>query len=54
MRTIQFYRQPNGECPVETFLDALSGKRAQKNGFAKKTQKTPAKEIATALRRRAE
>lgn len=109
MRTIQFYRLPNGECPVETFLDALSGKQAQKvvwvlrlieelervpaqyfkklvntegiwevraqlgtdafrllgffaeptvfvltNGFAKKTQKTPSREIATALRRRAE
>lgn len=109
MRTIQFYRLPNGECPVETFLDALSGKQAQKvlwvlrlieelervpgqyfkklvnteniwevriqlgndafrllgffaqptlliltNGFAKKSQKTPAKEIATTIRRRAE
>jgi len=109
MRTIQFYRLPNGECPVEQFLDALSGKQAQKvlwvlrlveeldpvpgqyfkklvnsediwevriqlgndafrllgffaqptllvltHGFAKKTQKTPTKEIATALRRRAD
>lgn len=109
MRAIQFYRLPNGECPVETFLDALSGKQAQKvvwvlrlieelervpthyfkklvnsdgiwevrvqlgndafrllgffaeptmlvltNGFAKKRQKTPAQEIATALRRRAD
>lgn len=109
MRSIQFYRQPNGACPVEGFLDSLSGKQAQKvlwvlrlveelehvpgqylkklvnaediwevrvqlgndafrllgffaqptvlmltNGFAKKTQKTPVQEIATAVRRRAE
>ena len=109
MRSIQFYRQSNGACPVEVFLDSLSGKQAQKvlwvlrlveelepvpgqylkklvntadiwevrvqlgndafrllgffaqptvlvltNGFAKKTQKTPAQEIATAIRRRAE
>jgi phage-related protein len=109
MRAIHFYRLPNGECPIEAFLDSLSGRQAQKviwvlrlveeletvpgqyfkklvssggiwevriqlgndafrllgffaqptilvltNGFAKKTQKTPPQEIATALRRRAD
>ena len=30
MRTINFYRLPNGQSPVETFLDSLTGKQAQK------------------------
>ena len=30
MRTIEFYRTPNGNCPVENFLDSLTGKQAQK------------------------
>ena len=30
MRTINFYRQPNGKSPVEEFLDSLTGKQAQK------------------------
>ena len=30
MRTINFYRTESGDCPVEEFLDALSGKQAQK------------------------
>ena len=30
MRTIHFYRLPNGQSPVETFLDSLTGKQAQK------------------------
>lgn len=30
MRTIQFYRQQSGSCPVEEFLDSLDGKQAQK------------------------
>ena len=30
MRTIQFYRLPNGDSPVEEFLDSLTGKQAQK------------------------
>jgi phage-related protein len=107
MRTVKFYRLPNGQSPVETFLDSLTGKQAQKvlwvlqlieeletiprqyfkklvdsegiweiriqfgndifrllgffdggtlliltNGFAKKTQQTPAQQIALAVRRR--
>lgn len=107
MRRIEFYRLPNGQSPIETFLDSLTGKQAQKvlwvlqlveemettprqyfkklvdsegtwevriqfgndifrllgffdggtlliltNGFAKKTQKTPAQEIALAIRRK--
>jgi phage-related protein len=107
MRTINFYRRPNGQSPIEEFLDSLTGKQAQKvlwvlalieeleiiprqyfkklvdseelwevrvqfgndifrllgffdggslliltNGFAKKTQKTPSKEIALAIRRK--
>jgi len=107
MRTVNFYRLPNGNSPVEEFLDSLTGKQAQKvlwvlqlieeldgiprqyfkklvdsegiwevriqfgndifrllsffdggtlliltNGFAKKTQKTPAQEIALAVRRK--
>jgi len=109
MRTINFYRLPNGQSPIETFLDSLTGKQAQKvlwvlqlieelesvprqyfkklvdgegiwevriqfgndifrllgsfdngtlliltNGFAKKTQKTPSREIALAIRRKNE
>ena len=30
MRTVIFYRTSRGDCPVETFLDSLSGKQAQK------------------------
>jgi len=30
MREIRFYRTESGACPVEGFLDALSGKQAQK------------------------
>lgn len=30
MRTTRFYRTPTGFCPVEEFLDSLSGKQAQK------------------------
>lgn len=107
MRTIIFYRLPNGQSPIETFLDSLTGKQAQKvlwvlqlveeletiprqyfkklvdsegiwevriqfggdifrllgffdggrlliltNGFAKKTQKTPAQEIELATQRK--
>ena len=29
-RTIRFYRTSSGKCPVEEFLDSLSGKTAQK------------------------
>jgi phage-related protein len=109
MRTVDFYRLPKGNSPVEEFLDSLTGKQARKvlwvlqlieeldviprqyfkklvdgesiwevriqfgndifrllgffdgstlliltNGFAKKTQKTPAQEIALAVRRKEE
>jgi phage-related protein len=30
MRTINFYRLPNGQSPIEKFLDSLTGKQAQK------------------------
>ena len=30
MREIRFYRTESGACPVEEFLDSLSGKQAQK------------------------
>ncbi len=30
MRTVDFYRLPNGNSPVEVFLDSLTGKQAQK------------------------
>ena len=30
MREIRFYRTPSGNCPVEEFLDSLTGKVAQK------------------------
>lgn len=30
MREIRFYRSAAGHCPVEAFLDTLSGKQAQK------------------------
>ncbi|MDP3451294.1 MAG: type II toxin-antitoxin system RelE/ParE family toxin [Anaerolineaceae bacterium] len=30
MRSINFYRLPNGKCPVEQFLNSLTGKPAQK------------------------
>ena len=107
MRTIEFYRNLTGRCPVEEFLDSLTSKQAQKvawvlqliedlpmvpgqylqklvssediwevraqqggdifrllgffdganliiltNAFAKKTQKTPAQEIALAIQRK--
>ena len=107
MRTINFYRTESGDCPVEEFLDSLTGKQAKKvlwvlrlveelervpsqyfkklvdtadiwevrvqlgssifrllgffdepavlvltSGFAKKTQKTPPQEIATAEKRK--
>ncbi len=30
MREVIFYKLPNGECPVEIFLDSLTGKQADK------------------------
>ena len=30
MRTINFYRRPTGQSPIEEFLDSLTGKQAQK------------------------
>lgn len=30
MRVIRFYQTETGHCPVEAFLDSLSGKQAQK------------------------
>lgn len=30
MRTVRFYRSESGTCPIEDFLDSLSGKQAQK------------------------
>lgn len=109
MREVIFYKLPNGDCPVEVFLDSLTGKQADKitwvlsavedlqlvpkqffkklvgtediwevriefggdifrllgffdkgnlvvltNGFTKKTQKTPSKEIALAEKRKKE
>ena len=30
MRTVNFYRLPNGNSPIEAFLDSLTGKQAQK------------------------
>jgi len=30
MRTVTFYRLPNGQSPIESFLDSLTGKQAQK------------------------
>jgi len=30
MRSVNFYRLPNGRSPVEEFLDSLAGKQAQK------------------------
>ena len=30
MRTVNFYRTDSGNCPVEDFLDSLSGKQTQK------------------------
>ena len=109
MISVDFYRTESGNCPVEEFLDSLSGKQAQKvawvlrlieeldivpaqyltklvntdnlwevriqfggnifrilgffdsstfliltNGFAKKSQKTPRREIDLATRRKNE
>ncbi|HQY65777.1 MAG TPA: hypothetical protein PLD38_00725 [Pyrinomonadaceae bacterium] len=30
MREVIFYKLPNGDCPVEVFLDSLTGKQADK------------------------
>lgn len=30
VRTVNFYRRNNGKCPVEEFLDSMTGKQAQK------------------------
>jgi hypothetical protein len=30
MRTVNFYRLPNGQSLIETFLDSLTGKQVQK------------------------
>jgi phage-related protein len=30
MRMVNFFRTPNGQSPVEAFLDSLTGKQAQK------------------------
>jgi phage-related protein len=30
MRSVLFYHHPNGQCPIELFLDSLTGKQAQK------------------------
>ncbi len=30
MRTVIFFRLPNGQSPIESFLDSLTGKQAQK------------------------
>ena len=30
MRIVNFYRSPNGQSPIEEFLDSLNGKQAQK------------------------
>ena len=30
MREVRFYRTKSGDCPAEEFLDALTGKQAQK------------------------
>ena len=30
MRKVEFYRTDVGKCPIEEFLDSLSGKQAQK------------------------
>jgi len=109
VRTIEFYRTPSGNCPIEEFLDSLNEQHARKvtwvlrlveridivpmqylkkldgtqdiweirvqfggnnyrllgffdegkliiltNGFSKKTQKTPTKEIKLAEQRRSE
>jgi peptide methionine sulfoxide reductase MsrA len=45
-RTVIFYKTADGKCPVQEFLDSLSGKVAQK--VLKKTQKTPKQEIERA------
>lgn len=30
MRAIHFYRSESGSCPIDAFLDSLSGEQAQK------------------------
>jgi len=30
MKEIHFYRTVSGSCPIEVFIDSLSGKQAQK------------------------
>lgn len=68
MREVHFYRTEYGVCPVEEFLDALTGKQAQKvvwvlrlveqldpvpaQYFKKKTEKTPRQENDIASARR--
>ena len=54
---IEFYKNENGRIPVEEFMDKLPIKHREKavrwsegkivltNGFVKKSQKTPAKEL---------
>lgn len=55
MLNVDFYHKCNGECPVLDYLKSLSpyffieGKTAiLTNGFTKKTQKTPVREIKKA------
>ncbi len=46
MRIIQFYRTKSGQTPIEDFLEALSGKQAQKIAwvlqFIEETENVPA------------
>lgn len=55
MFEIEFYDTQDGKCPVQEYLDSLEPKLLAKtlrtidlletNGFTKKTQKTPKKQI---------
>lgn len=55
MFKIEFYDTQDGKCPVQEYLDSLEPKLLAKtlrtidlletNGFTKKTQKTPKKQI---------
>jgi hypothetical protein len=53
-RNIIFYTTETGKRPVEEFLDSLKSKEAQKilgvltHGYAKKSQRTDAREIKLA------